>query len=168
MGLDMYLHRKVYVKNWNHEPSKKKVEVKFMKEGETTFKKHPLFKGREANVSTIVEDVMYWRKANSIHRWFIDNTAEGVDDCRPVYVEFEQLEELLEHVKEVLKNPENAEAVLPTQGGFFFGSTEYGDWYMDDMKQTKEGLEKIIKEHKDAVEAGVPLYDISYEYQASW
>ena len=29
------------------------------------------------------ESFGYWRKANQIHKWFVDNVQGGIDDCRP-------------------------------------------------------------------------------------
>ena len=44
---------------------------------------------------------MYWRKANQIHKWFVDHCQDGIDDCREAYVSDEQLEELLNLCKKV-------------------------------------------------------------------
>lgn len=44
---------------------------------------------------TIMEDVGYWRKANHIHRWFVENVQNGVDDQRVYEVTKEQLEDLM-------------------------------------------------------------------------
>ena len=32
------------------------------------------------NIRTFVE-IGYWRKSNQIHKWFVDNIQEGVDNC---------------------------------------------------------------------------------------
>ena len=37
------------------------------------------------------EEVGYWRKANQIHKWFVDNVQDGVDDCGEYKVTKEQL-----------------------------------------------------------------------------
>ena len=44
----------------------------------------------------------YWRKANQIHKWFVDNVQGGKDDCGNYDVDVEQLKELLDTVNEVL------------------------------------------------------------------
>ena len=31
--------------------------------------------------SRIIEQVGYWRKANQIHNWFVENVQDGEDDC---------------------------------------------------------------------------------------
>lgn len=50
------------------------------------------------------KEVAYWRKANAIHNWFVNNIQNGIDDCRMYEVKKEQLEELLKTCKEVFKN----------------------------------------------------------------
>lgn len=47
---------------------------------------------------------------------------------------------------EVIANAEEVAAILPTQGGFFFGSTDYDKYYMEDIKYTIDILEKILAE----------------------
>ena len=103
----------------------------------------------------------YWRKANAIHKFFVDTCADGVDNCQETYVSVENLQELLGRCKEVLENRDLASEILPSQSGFFFGSTEYDEWYFDDLERTVKTLEKIIPQiesHSD--------WDIYY--CASW
>ena len=126
---------------------------------------------------SIIEEVGYWRKANAIHKWFVDNVQDGEDNCGYYKVAPEQLEELLnicklikqkcilkkgkiangyrfENGKEVpimedgeyIENPEVAAEYLPTQSGFFFGGTDYDQWYMKDIESTIEILTKVLKE----------------------
>lgn len=93
----------------------------------------------------IREEIGYWRKANQIHNWFVENVQDGIDDCGyHREVTKEDLEELLDVCHEVLCNPDVAESILPTQGGFFFGSTEYGDWYMSQIQETIEIIEVAL------------------------
>ena len=47
---------------------------------------------------------------------------------------------------EVIANAEEVAAILPTKGGFFFGSTDYDKYYMEDIKYTIDILEKILEE----------------------
>ena len=103
--------------------------------------------------------VGYWRKANAIHNWFMQFTDE--DNCRPVYVEREKLVELLAICKNILKekDEEIAEDLLPTASGFFFGSTEYDEWYWYQVEQTITILENILAKTDD---------NWYFEYQASW
>ena len=54
---------------------------------------------------------------------------------------------------EVIVNAEEVAAILPTQGGFFFGSTDYDKYYMEDIKYTIDILEKILEETDFGTEA---------------
>ena len=61
---------------------------------------------------------------------------------------------------EVIVNADEVAAILPSHGGFFFGSTDYDSYYMDDIKRTIEQLEKILAETDFETEA---IY-----YHSSW
>ena len=134
------------------------------------------------------EEVGYWRKANAIHRWFVDNVQEGEDDCGEYEVTIKQLKDLLRTVQDVLgasvltkgkiqsgktmnksgewepimedglyiKDHTVAEKLLPTQEGFFFGQTNYDQYYYEDLKRTKKILEKAIEDGG------------TYYYSSSW
>jgi hypothetical protein len=55
----------------------------------------------------ISEEVGYWRKANQIHNWFVENVQYGVDDCDyHDEVTKETLEELLDACQRVLDSCE--------------------------------------------------------------
>ena len=97
----------------------------------------------------IYESVGYWRKANAIHKWFVDNVQDGEDDCGYYEVTKEKLEELLDiciQVRDSSRMEEIAQELLPTQCGFFFGSTAYDEWYVDDLIETISILTKALKE----------------------
>ena len=95
----------------------------------------------------IMQQIADWRKANAIHQWFVENIQDGEDDCRfHREVTESDLESLLDTCKTVLDNTDRAQELLPTQSGFFFGSTDYDEWYIDDLKHTIEIIEKILKE----------------------
>jgi hypothetical protein len=104
--------------------------------------------------------VAYWRKANAVHKFFVD-LAGGKDECQDIYVERENLQELLNRCDTILesKDVEKAKELLPAQSGFFFGSTEYDEWYFLGLENTQEVLTKIIK---DAPK------DWEFYYSASW
>lgn len=151
MGLDMYLYarKSKYTSSFRekdlHYPNELKVfEEDFLIINETTD-----------------YQIGYWRKANAIHQWFVDNCAGGEDDCRPVYIEISKLKELKELCEKVLNDHSKAKELLHTQSGFFFGSEEYDEWYFKDLEYTKQLLEKILN-HKDLLDN----YEIYYE--ASW
>ena len=39
-----------------------------------------------------------------------------------------------------------AKELLPTIEGFFFGSTNYDQWYIESLKETVEQVERILKD----------------------
>ena len=110
---------------------------------------------------TIRAEVAYWSKANQIHRWFVDNVQDGVDDCREMLVNIGQLSNLLTTVIEVLNNGTKKFALekLPPSSGYFFGSETIGQRYWESLKDTKRMLKKVLKSDTD---------DASYFYCASW
>ena len=149
MGLDMYLSKKTYVKNWDFMKPEEKFKVEVTKNGVDVGIK-------PERVSHIVEEVGYWRKANAIHDWFVTNVQDGVDECQLSYVDGDKLVELLGLVNAVLANRDKARELLPTTDGFFFGSTEYAEDYFEDLILTKSILENVIEEDGD------------FYYQSSW
>lgn len=92
--------------------------------------------------------LLQWRKANQIHGWFVENVQNGNDDCGKYEVSIKQLEELRELCIDVLLDHELANTLLPTTNGFFFGNDEYDEHYFEQLENTKEQLDKIIKNHK--------------------
>ena len=46
----------------------------------------------------------------------------------------------------VVSNPSVAKDNLPTKSGFFFGSTEYDEYYVHDLKETIKAFTRILKE----------------------
>lgn len=109
--------------------------------------------------ATIELQVAYWRKANHIHAWFVKHVQDGVDNCEEYYVSRDQLQLLLDTCKLVLMQKEEAPNLLPTQEGFFFGSTEYNEYYFSDIQDTIDQLESILKD--------VPI-DWELRYHSSW
>ena len=59
----------------------------------------------------------------------------------------------------VIKDSDYAKKVLPSTSGFFFGSTDYDQWYFEDVKYTAKLLEEILN-------ADDGTYH--YFYRASW
>ena len=153
MGLDMYLQRRTSVKNWDFTLPKDRHELTIKKGGVINQNI------KVERVSRVVESVMYWRKANHIHAWFVANIQKNIDDCKDYYVDEEQLKELLEVCKKVQADHSLAQELLPTKSGFFFGSTEYDEEYFIEIKYTVEELEKILVENNK---------NSSFYYHSCW
>ena len=141
MGLDMYLNAKKYI------GSDEAVKVGGVEAGSMRLK-------------GVTCEGMYWRKANQIHNWFVEHVQGGVDNCQEYYVDKEILADLMNVCGEVIADPSKAEELLPSSGGFFFGSTDYDEWYWENVKRTHEELKELLK-----LDLG---YEWSFSYQSSW
>ncbi len=186
MGLDMYLLKKHYVGNSYRKPRQmvKVIIPKNQKDASL-----PIKKIENKRIVEITEQVARWRKANAIHKWFVDNAQNGVDDCKEYYVSEEQLKDLRDLCEQVIKasklvkgkvkngykyengklvpileggeyikNPSVARKLLPTQEGFFFGSYDYDQWYMEDIKYTAKTLKKLLAKNDNG----------GFYYSSSW
>lgn len=136
MGLDMYLRAKRFVSTWKPEENELAVKVKAIFG----------FDSDEYELNELTLEVMYWRKANAVHRWFVDNVQKGVDDCGDYFVETEQLEKLANLCKEAIDKKDAN--LLPPQSGFFFGSTDVDDYYWEDLTRTHQELSKILSDSR--------------------
>lgn len=91
------------------------------------------------------KSVAYFRKVNFIYRFFSHKLE---DEC--AWVTKDDVEELIINCNQVLADHSLADELLPTVGGFFFGSTEYDDMYFSDVKDCKEQMEKMLKVFDDS------------------
>jgi len=133
MGLDMYLTAKRFVRDWDEQDNELNESIKKL--------------DLPYRVQLLEMEAMYWRKANAIHKWFVDNVQNGVDNCAEYFVDRTKLEKLLEICKAVKSAPETAPVLLPTTSGFFFGDTQYDDWYWGDIDSTIDALEKALQQN---------------------
>jgi len=165
MGLDMYLSASKYVSGYSHSNQVSQEAYGALLEAIGLDRSDI---GDDAPSATVTINIAYWRKANAIHNWFIENVAGGVDDCQPVSVSREELQELCDDIEGVIlgrDNPEDPEAadhedILPTQSGFFFGGTEYDEYYWGYLERTLGKLSAILADPK--------FEDFDFEYRASW
>ena len=165
MGLDMYLSaRKRFEKiNWqvlqnNDELSYNSPEAVYPKFNDLMEITQMNNVATDVYGASVEVTCAYWRKANQIHKWFVDNVQGGNDNCGEYYVSQNKLQELLDLVNRALaeRNP----TLLSPQGGFFFGSTDIDEWYWNDLKNTKAKLERIF--------ALPEMSALSFYYSSSW
>lgn len=186
MGLDMYLNKRTYVKNWEHNgpDAQNKITIKTGGKARKDIKPE--------RITYITEEVAYWRKFNALHNWFVQNCGHGEDTCQEMYVSKDQLEELLallHKVNDLLKNSKMVHKVvagwkedrltkvyecedqvmelLPPTQGCFFGSYEIDQWYKDDVVNTIIILEDLLSENTYEDRAN-GIYGGDFYYQASW
>lgn len=181
MGLDQYLTRKIYIGGeYEHRKVTGSINIK-IDGAPVDIDLH--------KVSYIEETAGYWRKANQIHNWFVQNVQNGVDDCGSYSVSHEQLQQLLDTVNDILSKVKLVDGVLntgiclsngvetrltqpgkvvanpevcaslPTVSGCFFGGTDYDQMYVQDLKDTKQILTNALDKKYQ--------FD-DYKYQSSW
>lgn len=113
--------------------------------------KHKKFRDNDKEFNELArqneEEILYWRKANMIRSWFVNHTALSSDDDG-VYIPIsrETLELLKQDLKDTLNDYRLATVLFPTSSGFFFGSTDYDEYYWKDLEYTLEEVTKILDE----------------------
>lgn len=187
MGLDMYLYAKRYEfgGHWDKTSEDARAYNK-LSEGIQNLLGTSLSSTEGLEVSFTI---MYWRKANAIHNWFVQECGGGKDECQDIYVEVEDLERLHQLCSEVaelfpeeytsdFENEEDrpplsdevvtrASQLLPPISGFFFGGTGIDIWYYDDIVRTRDELSRILEwERGERNERDYS--DWSFSYRASW
>ena len=158
MGLDQYLYRREYVSGHSFNEN----DPAIYKSISEALNIEPAKASPHMYVDVCVA---YWRKANAIHGYIVRNFAGGVDECQRIYLRREDLQALRDKCESVLCVPatavEDAAAqndLAPTPG-FFFGNYAIDDWYMEDMRDTVEQIDRVLSDS--------PEYTDFY-YQASW
>ena len=149
MGLDMYLTAKRYVSDYND--TDKVLSTELMR--------HFPELTESQTIQEVSVRVGYWRKANAIHRWFVTNVQEGVDDCGSYPVSRDTLTELRDVCMRVRDWPGGLAAEqLPTASGFFFGNTDYDEWYFQDVANTAKIIDECLLLPRSW----------EFEYSSSW
>lgn len=148
MGLDMHLYRRCYVRG-----AKITLEAGDYSDARLV---------KPDRIAFVTEEVAYWRKANHVHRWFVEHVQGGKDECQESRVSVEQLRALLEVCQALLADRSEmaARRLLPTQGGFFFGDTGYGDCYWQDVAETVKQLEPLLAQADED--------EFEFFYMSSW
>lgn len=161
MGLDMYLYAHKYVarKNYKEEISDTDYATNTEFTDIVSALKVESIVDSEWSGMLVDIPVGYWRKANQIHGWIVNNCANGIDECQRIYISRDKAEELVSNCKQVLADNNLAMDLLPPHGGFFFGTYDIDDWYLGDLEKTIEIFENIFKNDEKFE---------SIIYQASW
>jgi len=154
MGLDMYLYAKKSMAGYSFLPEQEQEQYR-----DIVNMVGADFADRGTPMAQVEICAMYWRKANAIHGWFVRNCQNGEDDCREYWVSRESLIMLRDLCVEVVQNHDKAEELLPTESGFFFGGTEYDEYYFDEVAGTASKITKLLNSAPDEWE---------FYYHSSW
>ena len=196
MGLDQYLTLRNKASNKRYEEIRDYYNLPEEEQSKGKCPDYPTscdiynvnWKGIDHGTDPVEVELLYWRKANHIHKWFVQNVQNGVDDCDDYIVSIDNLKtlhKLLNSIAEEVTLIEDetsfdiefkgdktvinsfCESVLPTCEGFFFGSTEYDKYYFLDIIQTVEMLEKIFN-YIDSNGIEDDSEDYAIYYHSSW
>ena len=163
MGLDHYISKKIYIgAEYEHNKITGIVDIK--RNGISL----PIDLSK---IDYVTEAFLTWRKVNAIHKFFVDTIQDGEDDCKNYYLPKEVLKEFMVLIKEDIEYLRSCELDankkyivdedkinLKTQSGFFFGSTDYYEYYVEELEEALQILEQEDF-NDDAIE---------YEYGSSW
>lgn len=142
------------------------IEIEVVHQTENTEKGRTVTERRD-------EELAYFRKVNFMQKFFEDKYE--IPDAESVPITKEDLQELADLCERVMDKFEEwdgakealdsddyieppkhiqgyAEELLPTCAGFFFGSTDYDNWYFKDVKDTLNTVREIIQEVEDTYE----------------
>ena len=161
MGLDMYLYIEKYVGRNDYSRNNQDFSVSIRPEFQALTEvlgTDTLIRQDDWTGYTVQIPVGYWRKANAIHGWIVNECANGVDECQRIYVPREKAQELVDWCKMTIANPDKADEFLPPVAGFFFGGYEIDEWYLQSIQKTIDIFEPLL-----ASDEADSIY-----YQASW
>ena len=100
------------------------------------------------------EEIGYWRKANQIREWIVNRfDCEGrFEDNGYTILAPEELQVLrdacmtiLEAKEEGMATPTFCSKILPSSDGFFFGSTDYDEWYFEQLEDTVKIIDNALE-----------------------
>lgn len=158
MGLDMSLILRTKVKSKSDN-----IDLIYSQQVKSLMLKA---KDKSENTSSAnITDLIYWRKANQIRRWFADNLKDFEKDKNfgEYLVTKQDLEFLVDDINKVLKSEnkvETAQETMPTSSGFFFGSTDYDDDYFKTLETTLEQITDLLNtlDWENMEEKGEKIY----------
>lgn len=145
MGLDMYLYKRIkgeenkidVVAYWRKANQVHNWFVTNVQNGVDNCEPHPVTEQDIVKLLNICNqilelDINYEEQMTEIGMSYNDGKKEPIMDFVKVIDN--------EEVVEVMHN------LLPTAEGFFFGSTDYDEWYVEDIKSTAEQLNHVLEE----------------------
>jgi hypothetical protein len=131
MGLDMYINRKVHG---------------YRKDDGTLSPSLEDYKSDEfgcANSEWVETEVAYWRKANAIHNWFVNNVQDGQDECQESEIDTDTIKRLRELCLYVFKRMKGMVLRVPKKD-----VEKYKEFY-----EGKEGFKQRITIDPDNLDA---------------
>ena len=164
MGLDMYFYaRKTTYKSfskWDNPESTKEVNYP---EDLKTFSDYIYDRNFKSVQTETIYQIGYFRKFNALHSYIVKTFADGIDNCQDIILykeDVEQIKKVLDDVLNAHQQVEKAKEILPTQSGFFFGGTDYDEFYFEDVKDAADLMQSFLD--------NFDFENYHLVYQASW
>ena len=95
------------------------------------------------------EEILYYRKVNFLIPFFEDSVLYEEMGFILSSVHKDKIKNLIDSCEMVLKNRKKAPEILPTEGGFFFGSTEYDDYYFKCVQEVLSNFKELLKDFEE-------------------
>ena len=98
--------------------------------------------------------VGYWRKFNALHAYILDITDSARDtNCAEINLDLYEVEEILDTLKRVknileseggfsVENIDRVGALMPPAAGFFWGSQDINEDYLNDINRSIDIFER--------------------------
>lgn len=164
MGLDMYFYaRKTTYKSFSKWDNPDRANEVNYPEDLKTFSDYICDRNFKSELIETTYQIGYFRKFNALHSYIVKTFANGVDDCRDIILykeDVEQIKKVLDEVLNAHQQVEKAKELLPTQSGFFFGGTDYDEYYFEDVKVAADLMHSFLD--------NFDFDKYQLVYQASW
>lgn len=195
MGLDMYLSSDIYLSTYDDakiiRSTNRSIGLKTVTTKDYRDPKKRIIEHNSLRVKGLTVEIGYWRKANQIHKWFVDNVQDGNDNCERHRIDEEKIEKLVELCesllatqKDVMLMQKDEESVkgfaldtalafelMPPTEGFFFGYHDgdqhepwFWHWYVIEIQDTL----KFLKKFEELREKNSNFKYADLYYQSSW
>ena len=188
MGLDMYARRRHDVEKWDHQPTDEQYNVRLTRGGKpvkriktdriTSVEEDTMY-WRKANHihAWFVKNVQYGKDDCQEYLIGTDQLQELYDLCDQVIAASKLVDGLVDagtvydkdHPQgvvqrtpgKVIEDPTVAKKLLPTRSGFFFGCEDYDEWYLKDVKDTRDWAARLLADFEHGV-SGDNFYSSSW------
>lgn len=164
MGLDMYFYaRKSTYKSFSNWDKLDKVDETDYPEDLKTFSDYIYNRNFKSVQTEIRYQIGYFRKFNALHSYIVKTFANGIDICQDVFLfkeDVKKIKKVLDDILETANTTEKAKELLPTQSGFFFGGTNYDEYYFNEAKVAADLMQNLLD--------NFDFVNYQLVYKASW
>lgn len=164
MGLDMYFYaRKTTYKSFSKWDKPDRADETNYPEDLKTFSDY-IYDRNFKSVQTVISyQIGYFRKFNALHSYIVKTFADGIDNCQDIILykeDVEKIKKVLDDVLNVHQQAEKAKEILPTQSGYFFGGTDYDEYYFEEVKVAADLMQNFLD--------NFDFENYQLVYRASW